>query len=117
VDGFESRHTLPGGARAPSEQMALSFIPQLAAAKAPATMQALDADESHVGAAELSFTAGGPDAPAASTATWTLDASRLGQRASQTYRLGPDGRLLGISETTALLWPRELIPLAAPANT
>jgi hypothetical protein len=113
VDGLESRHTLPGEARVPSEQVAVSFIPRLAAAKAPATMQALDAEGSHVGAAELSFTAAKPDAPGAPAVTWTLDASRLGQRASQTYRLGPDGRLVRMSETTVLLWPRELIPLAA----
>jgi Amidohydrolase family len=116
VDGFESRHTLPGEARVPSEQMSLSFIPRLAAEKAPATMQALDVEEPHLGAAVLSFTAANPDAPDASAPAWTLDASRLGQRASQTYRLGPDGRLLWMSETTVLLWPRELIPLAAPAD-
>ncbi len=116
VDGFESRHMLPGEARVPSEQMAVSFIPRLATAKAPATIQALDAQDSQVGAAELSFTAAGPDASGPLVATWKLDTSRLGQRATQTYRLGPGGRLLGMSETTVLLWPRELIPLTAPAD-
>jgi hypothetical protein len=53
-----------------------------------------------------------PEVPSDET-KWQLEVSRLGQRVSQTYRLAPDGCLEGMTETTVLLWPRELIPLVS----
>jgi hypothetical protein len=110
VDGFETERTLSGEARVPSEQMAQSLVPRLAQAKGASTMPALDAHGAQLGAAEMTI------APAEEDATsdevrWTLRVSRLGQKVEQTCRIGPDGRVRGLTETMTLLWPRELIPL------
>jgi hypothetical protein len=110
VDGFASTSHLPGQQRVPSEHMALSVVPLLARYRGASTLEALDAD-STLEAAELALKES-QDAPAGSQgAHWQLDASRLGQRASQTYSLGPDGKLQTMTETTVLLWPRQLISL------
>jgi hypothetical protein len=109
VDGFASTSHLPGQPRAPSEHMALSVVPLLARYHGASTIEALDAD-SALEAAELALKES-QDTPAGSGVHWQLDASRLGQRASQTYSLGADGRLQEMTETTVLLWPRQLISI------
>lgn len=112
VDGFKSEHKLPGAPMAPSEEMSLSFVPRLAVERAEATIKTLDAEGPHLGAAEISLARSGDGGSSAAQEEthWKADVGRLGQRGSQSYRLTPEGRLRGMTETTVLLWPRELVP-------
>jgi imidazolonepropionase-like amidohydrolase len=113
LDGTTSQDSLAGPARPPSEETAVSFVPKLILARGPSTIDTLDAVE--FGAAEIKLMPG-ESAPGASTdVEWTADVSRLGKRGTQIYRLTADGKPSGVSETTVLLWPRELIPGAAGA--
>jgi hypothetical protein len=108
VDGFASTSHLPGQPRAPSEHMALSVVPLLARCRRASTIEALDAD-STLNSAELVLAESEEASPGSNGVNWQLHASRLGERASQTYHLGSDGRLQEMTETTVLLWPRQLI--------
>jgi Amidohydrolase family len=119
VDGFKTKRTLPGEARVPSEQMVQSLVPLLAKTKGRSTMPALDAQGMdldaqgvNLGAAEITI-APVDDGGLADEARWKFQISRLGQRAEQTFRIGPDGLFRGLTETMVLLWPRELIPVDA----
>lgn len=116
MDGATSQHSLAGEARPPSEQTAMSFVPQLISRRGNSTVQTLDAAGSSLGASEIEIAPGerAPDSP--SEAEWKADVSRLGARGSQSYRLTKDGKLSRMSETTVLLWPRELIPTAKDAK-
>jgi hypothetical protein len=113
IDGFESEQVLPGAPRVPSERMVQSIVPLMARTKGATTVSALDAfgvDGIKIGAAEMTLT---PSADEASPKEprWKVQVSRLGQRAEQTFQMELNGRLRSLSETTVLLWPRELTPL------
>ncbi|MDT2022398.1 amidohydrolase family protein [Methylocella sp. CPCC 101449] len=114
VDGHESQSHLQGAPRPPSEHMALSVVPLLAGRHGAGTIAALDAETS-LGAAELVLSVS-PEPGAPGETHWQLETSRLGQRATQLYALGADGRLARMTETTILLWPRELQPVDAPVR-
>jgi hypothetical protein len=110
MDGETSHDRLPGDARPPSEQTALSFVPKLIRTRRTATLPTLDAASPSLAIAEIAIARndGASDAPLDSE--WRVDVSRLGARGSQIYRLTNKGKLSGMTETTVLLWPRELIP-------
>ncbi len=116
VDGFETERTLAGALRVPSEQMAQSLVPLLAQTKGAAMIAALDATDVNLGAAEM-IVAPADGGTSANETSWKLRVERLGQQVEQTFRIGPDGRFRGLSETMTLLWPRELIPLGADGET
>ena len=102
MDGTTTQQSLEGAARPPSEETALSFVPRLIQKHGASTVHTLDVIH-QFGASEIALASG-------DKSEWKADVSRLGQRASQSYRLDDDGKLSGMSETTILLWPRELIP-------
>jgi hypothetical protein len=104
VDGYESRTSLPGTARVPSEQLALSAIPRLIAERGAGSYAALDVTADQPGRAELTI------APADDAEAWRVQVNRPGQQVDQTYRVGPDGTLAEMREMLPLLWPREVAP-------
>lgn len=114
IDGRQTEQMLAGPPRAPSDELSLSFVPQLIGRWQEATVKTLDADGPRLGAAELEIVRASenpPAGPAPSEGAWQVNISRPGQRASQTYGLMADGRLRTMTETTVLLWPRELRPI------
>lgn len=110
LDGAQTERTVAGERRVPGEEMAPSFVPRIVNQRGATTVQTLDTDGQRLGASEIAIAAG------AQGNMWTIDISRLGQRASQTYLLAPDGRLDTMTETTVLLWPRELRPIVPGDN-
>jgi hypothetical protein len=110
VDDYQSRRSLAGDRRVPSEQLALSAIPRLITERGSGTYAALDAEADQPGESDLSITRA-EDANA-----WRLNVGRVGQRVEQTYRLGSDADLVQMDEMLPLLWPREIAPVAGAAR-
>jgi hypothetical protein len=110
VDDYQSRRSLAGDRRVPSEQLALSAVPRLISERGSGTYAALDAEADQPGESELSITRA-EDADA-----WRLNVSRVGQRVEQTYRLGSDADLLQMDEMLPLLWPRKIAPVGGAAR-
>ncbi|RDE09556.1 amidohydrolase family protein [Pelagibacterium lacus] len=111
MDGMETEAVLPGAPRVPGEALSLSFLPRIVARHGTARVPALDVEGPSLGATELAIAPADETGVAADDGLWRVDVSRLGQRASKTYRLTAEGKLIDMKETTTLLWPRELQPI------
>ena len=104
IDGGVTESVLVSDPLPPSDHMTLSTMPTLIATLGEAGLTTLDADAS-LGTADLAIAAAQDEEPQ----SWQVQTARPGQKATQTYRLDPGGKLAGLQETTILLWPRQVI--------
>jgi hypothetical protein len=113
MDGAVSVQSLAGAARPPGEQMAVSFMPHLIRTRGAGKVQTVDVAGSTLGDGEVVLTQVHNTSSSTKEAKWDADISRLGSRLSQEYHLTTNGELSSMSETTILLWPRQLTPATA----
>jgi hypothetical protein len=106
VDGFKSVRTLPGPRRVPSEKMAQSLIPTLGQAFGQSTVYSVDADGVNLNASQITFERS--SANESSSTGLNVEIFRLGERVKQAVHTNPKGDVLGVYETTVLLWPRSM---------